>query len=45
MTEDLGAAIGSPLKNEVANALKNYTVKKAGGEDHDPPNASKLISW
>ncbi|MBI4024551.1 MAG: hypothetical protein HY360_06190 [Verrucomicrobia bacterium] len=44
MTEDLGAAIGSPLKDEVANALKNYTVKKTGGEKITiPPNASKLI--
>ncbi|MBI4025434.1 MAG: hypothetical protein HY360_10675, partial [Verrucomicrobia bacterium] len=43
MTEDLGAAIGSPLKNEVANALKNYAVKKTATEKITiPPNASKL---
>ncbi|MBI4024552.1 MAG: hypothetical protein HY360_06195 [Verrucomicrobia bacterium] len=44
MTEDLGAAIGSPLKNEVAGALKNYTVQKTRAEKITiAPNASTWV--
>jgi len=44
MTEDLGAAIGSPLKKEVESTLKNYTVHKTVSDKITiAPNTSKLV--
>ena len=43
-TEDLGAAIGSPLKKEVESTLKNYAIQKTASDKITiAPNTSKLV--
>ncbi|MBI3922822.1 MAG: hypothetical protein HY318_15485 [Armatimonadetes bacterium] len=44
MAEDMPAAIGSPLKNEVNSALKNYSLMKDRKEKVTvAPNSSKMV--
>jgi hypothetical protein len=44
MTEDLGAAIGSPLKKEIESTLKNYSVQKTVSDKITiAPHTSKLV--